>query len=158
MSDHLSRRGSAGGKTGPEDDIVQPAFQELQQELARQTALSRRPFTVNPELLFQDTVNAPKLLLFPELKRIIRYFRPPLAVLTGRVVPALDRTFGRVAPLAFEIELLAFSSAKLTTWSRISCHQLSFALSDPNHFPRAEFTPSDVSAGGSHCEGSASHP
>src|SRR5690606_31648979 len=74
------------------------------------------------ELLLQDPVGAPDLLLLAQLQGVPREPRLLLPVLAGRVAASLDRALVGEAFLAFEKQLLAFAPALAAPCVQISCH------------------------------------
>src|SRR5437588_10079307 len=76
-------------------------------------ALVHRLVEVAAELLLQQAVGPPRLLLGAQLQAVVgRLAAPGLTVLAGRYGATLDRALRRVAALALEIELGALAPAE----------------------------------------------
>ena len=91
VGDQLPALGARTAVAHPVDDVVQPAFQEAEQVLARGTLLAVGFLVVVAELLLQHAVEATHLLLLPELYgEVFDLLTSGPAVLAGnRVCPAL---------------------------------------------------------------------
>jgi hypothetical protein len=102
--------------------VVQTTLDEPEHFFTRGAAQMGGAHVVSSELLLQKPVDATHLLLLAKPKTILRKLDAPLAVLTGRIRTTRHRAFLREAAIAFEIELAAFTTTKLTNWSEITCH------------------------------------
>src|SRR5438552_4065995 len=74
------------------------------------------------ELRLEDAVHPAQLLLLTQLDRVLGELRPPLPVLAGRVVAALDRALVGVAPLALQEQLETLAPAQPAGGLRVSRH------------------------------------
>ena len=118
-------RGDPGrGESHPVDDVVQAAFQHLQQDLARDALPPAGLLERLAKLGFQKTVVPPDLLFFPELHAVFGKFLPPrLSVLTGRVGLFLNRALGGQTARTFEEQFLPLPAAYFANGSRVPCHE-----------------------------------
>lgn len=103
-------------------DIVEPAFEQPQQRVARDTGLPLSPLEHAAELPLLKTVNSPQLLFFTQLKAVIGGPLPPLSVLAGRIAPPLDGALFCHAARTFEKQFLTFSPTEPTDGTAILCH------------------------------------
>src|SRR5205807_8832028 len=101
---------------------VQPAFQQLQQVLARNAALSVSQFVIIAELALEHSIYTAQLLFLAKLDTIIRQSSTLLTMLAGRIISALDCAFVSKTFFTFQKELLSFPAALTTFWVKISCH------------------------------------
>src|SRR5262249_9917782 len=137
--------GAGGGESDAVNGVVQPALEQLQQRLAGHALGAVRHREVAPELTLEDTVHATELLLLAQLDRVLGELRRRLAVLSGRVVAALDGALVGVAALALEEQLEPLATAQPADGSRVACHV-------------RLLRPGAASAAGSRCAGSGSRP
>src|SRR2546426_167956 len=97
-----------------------------------------------PNRVHQEPV-APLALLFPaQPPAVARLLAPPLAVLAGGEVTALDGAFFRVAPRPLQEQLQPLAAAEPADGTTCPRHSFSPPL-----------RPAGASAGGSRCAGSA---
>ena len=78
------------GDAGPVDDVVQPAFQDLQQLVTGLAGTAGRFGVVAAELLLHDAVGEAGLLLLLQLLAVFAFLDPRAAVLAGRVGTLLE--------------------------------------------------------------------
>src|SRR4051794_20322157 len=122
VADQLARLAARGSEAQPDEDVVEPAFEDPQQVLARDALLARGLLVVVAELLLEDAVVAARLLLLPQLDAVLGLLLAPAAVVAGRVRAALDAALVGEAALALEEELLTLATALLAGWARIARH------------------------------------
>src|SRR3954471_4909351 len=113
VADELPRLGARGGEGEPVHDIVEPGLEHAQQVLAGDAGAPRRLVVVVAELLLEQAVVAPRLLLLTQLEQVLALLDAPAAVLARRVAAALDRALLGQAALALEEELHALAAALL---------------------------------------------
>src|SRR5579863_4200461 len=83
----------------------------------------RRRVEVIAELLFEQSVDASRLLLRAQLDAVVgRLALTRLPVHPGREGAALDGALGRVAALAFEIQLRALAAAETADRTAVVGH------------------------------------
>src|SRR5262245_8314291 len=100
VSHQLPGLGPGGGEPEPVDDVVQPPLEQLQERLARHAADAVGLLEVPSELILEDPVDAPELLLLAQLDRVLGELRTRLSVLAGWIVAALDGALVGVAALS----------------------------------------------------------
>src|SRR5205807_1225755 len=122
VPNHLAGHVPALGEAGPVDHVVQPALQDLQQVLAGLAALAGRLHVIAVELALQQAVDAPRLLLLPDLQQVLALLRPVAPMLPRRVGPDLDRALRRIALGALEEQLHLLAAAKLAVRTRVTSH------------------------------------
>src|SRR5262245_4958533 len=89
--DELAGLGAGGRPAGPVDDVVEPALEQLQHDLAGDAALARGLLVEVAELPLVEAVGEAGLLLLLELLEVLgRVAAPAAAVLTRRVGAALQ--------------------------------------------------------------------
>src|SRR5258708_1454901 len=131
MPDYLACHVATLGETGPVDDVVEAALEDLQEGF---TSLAPGPCglgVVVAELLLQHAVDPASLLLLAHLEQVLALFGTVPAVLTRRVRPDLDRAFRRVTFGALEDELGLLPPAKLTVRTGVSSPACCLLLSSP---------------------------
>ena len=111
-------RGDAGGAM---DDIVESAFEQAQQRFAGVLGRARRQGEVTAELLFEQAIKAFQLLLFAQTFAIFGQLAAA-HVHARRLIAAFDGALGAFAATAFEIQLDAFTSAKLADRIDMTSH------------------------------------
>src|SRR5262249_30150003 len=129
MAHELARLRPRRREAKPVDDVVEPALQHLEQQLARDALRPIGRFEVAAELILEHAVGALDLLLLAQLYAVsheLRFARPP--VLSRRHVALLDRALVRVAPLALQEELHALAPAQPAHRSDIPCHLYPLSL------------------------------
>src|SRR5205085_9363393 len=100
VEDELARLAPGGGEAEAHEHVVEAALEHPQQVLARDAGLARCLLVVDPELLLEHAVVAPRLLLFAKLYPVLALLLAPAAVLTRRVGAALDAALVGQAALA----------------------------------------------------------
>ena len=136
VADELARLRARRREAQPVDDVVEPALEHLQQQLARDALLPVGRLEVAAELVLEHAVGALDLLLLAQLHAVadhLRLARP--AVLAGRDVALLDRALVRVAALALQEELHAFAPAEPADRTDISSHSIPLSLLQLRTFP-----------------------
>src|SRR5690606_10256627 len=127
----LPRLAPALTEAEPEDDVVEPRLERDEEVLARHAGHLGRPLEEVPELLLVQPVDPLHLLLLAELHGVLGLLAPALlrgAVMARRVGPTVDGALLRVALLALQEQLLAFTPAELADGSGMTRHVVS---SDP---------------------------
>ena len=123
VPDELPGLVSADTDPQPVGDAVQSSLKKLQKVVP---GLSRhfRSSCIEPaELGLVDPVEAPQFLLLPETDPVLSDLCPAvLSMLPGFEISLVDRTLFRVAPVALQKKLCAFSSAKTADSTCISAH------------------------------------
>ena len=112
MGDHQTGLGSRQGQSQPGDDIVQAAFQQHHQGIAR---VALGPFglmEVLAELPLQNAVVSLHLLLFAEVGGILRRLATTAGGHARRRFPPLEGTLGRIAAGAFEEQFHSLAAAE----------------------------------------------
>jgi hypothetical protein len=95
-------------KPHPANNIVQPCFKKLKQDLTGDTFFPLGAYKGAPELVLKQAVDLPDLLLLSELNAVVRKLAPALPVLSGRILPPLDSTFLCITSVPFEEQLFGF--------------------------------------------------
>src|SRR5262245_4035987 len=72
VAHELPPLGARDGKAHPVDDVVEPALEEAEHLFARAAAHVARARVVPAELIFEQAVDAARLLLFTETKAVLR--------------------------------------------------------------------------------------
>jgi len=86
VRNQLPRRGQGGREPKAVDDVVQAAFQELQEALACPPPRLARFVEVAPQLALLDPVDRLELLFFQDLPAVLGHApADPVSVLTRRV-------------------------------------------------------------------------
>ena len=120
MGDELPRHRPGRREAQPEDNVIQPPLQQLQQGLPRDSLGALRQPEVAPELGLQDPVDPLDLLLLTQLQAIALDLRAPPPVLAGRVLPLLDRALVLEAAVPLQEELHSFPPAQPADRIRMS--------------------------------------
>jgi hypothetical protein len=107
----LARLGARGAEAHPVGHRIKPAFQQLEQNLARDTLPAIRFRVDSPELALEHSVGTADLLLLTQLHAVAGQARALLAMLPGRVTAPLDGAFVREALFSLEEELFAVPPA-----------------------------------------------
>src|SRR5207237_5101339 len=105
------RLGAGVGEAQAEDDVVEALLEELEQVLASLPLRRRAARVVAAELRLEQSVEALHLLLLAQLHAVLGELGPALAVLAGRIRPALDGALVRVAAVALQVHLEVFAPA-----------------------------------------------
>ncbi len=122
MANHLAGLGTALAEAKPVDDVVEPAFEQRHERVAR-VAFSRYGLLkVASELPLEHAVIVLHLLLFAQVLTVVGKLDAALLVHAWRMLATLDRALGRIAARSFEEELQAIAATKATNWTGISCH------------------------------------
>src|SRR5256714_13060246 len=115
----LARRAQAE----PVDDVVHAQLEVAQQVQAGDARLARRLVEIVAELLLEQPVDAPRLLLGAQLQAVIGCLAlAGLAMHAGRERAALDGALWRVAALALQVELGALAAAEAADRARVVGH------------------------------------
>src|SRR5204862_1098798 len=93
--------------------VVKATLEHPEQVLAGHPLLARSLVVVDPELLLENAVVAPSLLLLPQLDAVLALLLATATVITRRVRATLDTAFVGQAALALEEQLLALAAALL---------------------------------------------
>src|SRR5580693_5382560 len=133
VADELARLAAAGSPSGPEDHVVEAQLEVAQQVLAGDAGLAARLLVEVAELLLQEPVDPPGLLLLAQLGQVLRALPHAVtAVLTGRVGAAVpvghrlgDGALERVAALALQEQLRPLAPAETADGSGVSGHDSS---------------------------------
>src|SRR5215468_246689 len=120
---HLPGLAARRGEAQAMHHVVQPKLQEAQQVFARHALLALGPLEILAELRLQHAVDPLGLLLFAELDTVRRELATVEAVLTGRIVAALDRALVGEAARALEKQFLTFAPAQPALRVTVSCHR-----------------------------------
>src|ERR1700722_15032765 len=136
VAGEMGRLAAAAPPPGPEDDVVQPQLEIAQQVLAGDAGLAARLLVEVTELLLQEPVDPPGLLLLPQLGQVFGALPHAVtAVLAGRVGAAVavghrlgDGALQRVAALALQEQLGPLTPAETADGSGVSSHDF---LLDP---------------------------
>src|SRR5690348_16678332 len=123
VRDELARLLARRAEAEAVDDVVHAQLQVAEQVDAGDARLSRRLVEIVAELLFEQPVDAPRLLLGAQLNAVVgRLALASLAVHAGRERAALDGALRRVAALALEVELGALAAAEAADRAGIVRH------------------------------------
>src|SRR5262249_33269268 len=123
VAHQLPRLRMVGREPEPVDDVVEAPLQELEQVLARDTLHPDRLVVVTAELALGEAVDPLPLLLFAQLRAVVRQLAPPrLPVLAGRVGAPLVSALVRVAAVPLEEQLHVFAPAEPAYGPRIISH------------------------------------
>src|SRR6185436_7816153 len=136
VGDELPGLGSRCREAEPEDDVVQPGLEPLQEGLAGDAGGPFGLAVVVPELALEHAVDTAHLLLLAKLDAELTHLAATHAVLAGRGRPALERAFLRVAARALQEEFGALAAAEAADGAGVAGHRL---------------RPSAAWAGGSRC-------
>lgn len=98
VPDQLSGGIAGFSETHAKNDIVQSGLKFLQQVFTGDAFFPIGRGKINSELFFQYAVKPFDLLLFSQLYTVFGKFLSALPMLTGKVGPSVDGTFGRLAP------------------------------------------------------------
>src|SRR6056297_231392 len=122
MADQLAGLRSGDGETHAIDHVIQATFEQCQQVFTRGALALRRFLVVVAELLFQHTVHAAHLLLFTQLKGIVRKPLPARGtVLAGWLLELALRV--QATCRALEAQVNTFSPGQFAGRSNVSCHR-----------------------------------
>ena len=131
VADQLARLPARGSEAETHEHVVEPPLEQPQQVLAGDARLAGGLLVVAAELLLEQLVVAPGLLLLAQLLPVLRLAHAPAPVLAGRVGAALDAALLGQAALALEEQLLALAAALLALWARYLGPSDSAALAGP---------------------------
>src|SRR5947207_2236343 len=125
VRDELARLLARRAQAEPVDDVVHAQLEVAEQVQAGDARLARRLVEIVAELLLEQPVDAPGLLLGAQLQAVIgRLALAGLAMHAGRERAALDGALGRVAALALEVELGALAAAEAADRAAVVGHCL----------------------------------
>src|SRR5207248_8058199 len=116
------RFGAGVGEAQPEDHVVEPLLEVLEQVLAGLALGSRAAQVVAAELALEQAVEALDFLLLAKLHAVLGELGAPLAVLARGVRAALDGTLVRVAAVALQVHLEVFAPADAAGGFGIASH------------------------------------
>ena len=122
VRDELAGLVPAHGEPAPVHHVVQPQLEELEQARAGDPLGAGGFLVVAAELLFQDAVDAARLLLLAELDQVLALLDATPAMLAGRVGAALDGALGPHAAGPLQEELHAFPAAEPADRPGVACH------------------------------------
>jgi hypothetical protein len=125
VTDDLPRLGARRAEAHAVRQIVEPAFQPLQQRFAGNAAAARRMIIAGAELPLEQTVDTAQLLLFTQLHAVAGQAAVALAVLSRRIIAPLDRTLVGKTLLALEEQFFALTAALTALRVKISRHAVS---------------------------------
>src|SRR6056297_233074 len=130
VAHELARFGAGGCKTHPVADIVQAAFEQLQQVLTSGALLLGGPLVIVAELPFEHAVHPAQLLLFAQLQAVVGNARATLRRPAGR---HLEFALGLKRPdAALQEQVGALATGELALRSQVSSHSIkSLCGSDP---------------------------
>ncbi len=114
--------GTGASQTQTVNDVVQAAFQKLQQDLAGHSLATVRLPEIAAELPFQDPINTPRFLFLAQLQPVLRNLLAPLSVLPGGIGVACYGAFISIAAVSFKVKLDFFPAAQPANRSSVSCH------------------------------------
>ena len=123
MAHELAGLAAARRERRAEHDVVEAQLEQTEQVLTGDARLLVRLRVDELELLFEQPVDAPALLLLAQLEQVLAVADATAAVLTGRVRTPLDRAAHRVALRALEEQLHALAPAEPAHRARITRHQ-----------------------------------
>src|SRR6266568_9532464 len=125
VRDELARLLARRAQAEPVDDVVHSQLEVAEQVQAGDARFARRLVEIVAELLLEQPVDAPRLLLGAQLQAVVgRLALARLAVHAGRERAALDGALGRVAALALEVELGALAATEPTDGTAVIGHYL----------------------------------
>src|SRR5205085_4040896 len=110
------------------DDVVEPRLEHPQQLLAGHARALGRLRVVGTELLLEQAVVAPRLLLLAQLQQVLGLLDAAAAVLARRIRTPLDRALLGQAALALEEQLHALAAALLALRGTVAGHQTRLRL------------------------------
>src|SRR5436190_16265987 len=123
VRDELARLLARRAQAEPVDDVVHAQLEVAEQVQAGDARLARRLVEIIAELLLEQPVDAPRLLLGAQLQAVVRRLAlAGLAVHARRERPALDGALGRVAALTLEVELGALPATEAADRARVIGH------------------------------------
>src|SRR3954468_14148977 len=124
----LASLGARRREPEPVDDVVEASLKHAQQCFAGDAGRLRRLRVVRAELLLQQAVVAPRLLLLAQLQQVLGLLDPAAAVLARRIRTPLDRALLGQAALALEEQLHALAAALLALRRTVAGHQTRLRL------------------------------
>ncbi len=124
VKDKLSCLGSGHSKAQSVNDVVKSAFEDGEKVLTGLALSLGGQLEIASELALEKAVISFCLLLFSELRAILRGLAAALAMLAGSVSTALKRALFGKASVALQKKLLILSAAKTANGVGISCHIL----------------------------------
>src|SRR5437773_700602 len=125
VRDELARLLARRAQAEPVDDVVHAQLEVAEQVQAGDARFARRLVEIVAELLLEQPVDPPRLLLGAQLQAVVgRLALAGLAVHAGRERAALDGALGRVAALALQVQLGALAAAKAADRARVVGHFL----------------------------------
>src|SRR5690606_18053310 len=123
VAHQLARLGARGRETHAVDDVVEPAFHQLQQRLAGRTGTARGCLVISAELALEHAVHAAQLLLLAQLHAVLGQALAALALdAAGRHLQLALAFEGLGAALQEQVGALA--TRELALGAGVSCHDL----------------------------------
>ncbi len=141
VADDLPSFGAGEREPEAVDDVIEPALEEPEHLLARSALAAGCVEVIGAELLLENAVNAPNLLLFTEAHCVLGELHACEAVLTRRLRAACVAALVGVATLALQEELHPFPPAELADGSNVTSHVFFLLKSKQNRFTRKALRP-----------------
>ncbi len=91
VAHELTRLGPRSGESEGVDDVIEPQLELAEEIVTGDSGLARGALEVEPELLFQQAVDALDLLFFAKLDSVAEDLGTAASMLARRVIAALDR-------------------------------------------------------------------
>ena len=124
MAHELTRFGACRAETHAIHDVIQTGLEKPEQDFAGVAGTGSRRRIVTTELTFQKTVGALHLLLFAQLRTVVRKtLSGNLTVLSGFDFNVFDLAVER-ATSALEVKIRALTTGELQLGTEISSHFL----------------------------------
>ncbi|MCY1438506.1 hypothetical protein D9M71_547090 [compost metagenome] len=102
------------------NDVVQTAFEQLQQVLTSSAFLAGCFFVVTAELTLENAVDTTDLLLFTQLSAVVGLATTTLAVDTWGCFDVALRF--QSANAALQEQIGAFTTRQFAFWTNVTCH------------------------------------
>src|SRR6185295_9160743 len=112
------------GEAEPEDDVVEPGLEPLEERLAGDAGRAFGLTVVVPELPLEHAIDAADLLLLAQLDAELAHLAAADAVLAGRGRTPLEGALLGVAASALQEELGALPAAQAADGSGVAGHKL----------------------------------
>src|SRR5205823_12807956 len=122
VADELPGLGAGIGETEPEDDVVEPLLEELEEVLSSLALRRRAARVVAAELRLEEAVEALYFLFLAQLHAVLGELGAALSVLPGGIGPPLDGALVGVAAVALQVHLEIFAPADAARAFGISSH------------------------------------
>jgi hypothetical protein len=108
------------GEAHPVYGVIEASLKENEEVGARNTLLTVSFLEIGPELFLSKAVHPTDLLLFTELKAVVRVLASVLSMLSRWIVATLNRTLIGIAAVTLKVELHGFTPANAATCTRIA--------------------------------------